>query len=219
MIPYYYFALFRSLFYIIFFQAVYQYSLTTMNDPLIRVYVTSEGLVSEEVRRTGMFALLLWSFIPMTFKQILMNNVYRNPCNASDVPHFPHRNGLHCYHNSQEGSCQVNHPLWSIDNHLYSDRNLWKHSLEWCVLFSLLSRHSEISSGSVDFFWRKYVIWIISYFWMAFWLVDETHSIPVGIRISSNRHSRSFPHSFYWSRWCIHLHSRMAQNWSQVRPL
>ncbi|GMR36306.1 hypothetical protein PMAYCL1PPCAC_06501 [Pristionchus mayeri] len=42
-------------------QAVYQYSLSTINDPLIRVYVTSEGLVSEEVRRTGILAMPLIS--------------------------------------------------------------------------------------------------------------------------------------------------------------
>lgn len=32
---------------------VFEYSESTIGDPLIRVYATSEGLVSEEVRRTG----------------------------------------------------------------------------------------------------------------------------------------------------------------------
>ena len=32
---------------------VFDYSESTIHDPLIRVYATSEGLVSEEVRRTG----------------------------------------------------------------------------------------------------------------------------------------------------------------------
>lgn len=34
-------------------KAVFEYSQSTNTDPLIRVYCTSEGLVSEEVRRTG----------------------------------------------------------------------------------------------------------------------------------------------------------------------
>lgn len=33
--------------------AVLDYSLASLNDPLIHLYTTSEGLVSEEVRRTG----------------------------------------------------------------------------------------------------------------------------------------------------------------------
>ena len=33
--------------------AVLKYALDTQNDSLLRLYVTSEGLVSEEVRRTG----------------------------------------------------------------------------------------------------------------------------------------------------------------------
>ncbi len=47
--------------------AVFEYSLSTAKDPLIRVYTTSEGLVSEEVRRTGTVAVicfrdLIWLF-------------------------------------------------------------------------------------------------------------------------------------------------------------
>ncbi|CAD6191482.1 unnamed protein product [Caenorhabditis auriculariae] len=38
---------------------VFEYSQETINDPLIRVYCTSEGLVSEEVRRTGILAMPL----------------------------------------------------------------------------------------------------------------------------------------------------------------
>lgn len=38
--------------------AVLDYALTTSNDPLIRLCTTSEGLVSEEVRRTGKNNLL-----------------------------------------------------------------------------------------------------------------------------------------------------------------
>ncbi|TMS35729.1 hypothetical protein L596_003063 [Steinernema carpocapsae] len=41
--------------------AVFEYSTSTIGDPLIRVYATSEGLVSEEVRRTGIKALPLMS--------------------------------------------------------------------------------------------------------------------------------------------------------------
>ncbi|KHN88590.1 Patched domain-containing protein 3 [Toxocara canis] len=40
---------------------VFDYSESTKNDPLIRVYATSEGLVSEEVRRTGIEAMPLMS--------------------------------------------------------------------------------------------------------------------------------------------------------------
>ncbi|KAK0396036.1 hypothetical protein QR680_001538 [Steinernema hermaphroditum] len=48
--------------------AVFDYSTSTIGDPLIRVYATSEGLVSEEVRRTGIKALPLMSvsFIVIT---------------------------------------------------------------------------------------------------------------------------------------------------------
>lgn len=34
-------------------QAVFDFSESTKSDPHVRVYCTSEGLVSEEVRRTG----------------------------------------------------------------------------------------------------------------------------------------------------------------------
>jgi len=37
------------------------YALSSSNDPLIRLHATSEGLVSEEVRRTGIKALPLMS--------------------------------------------------------------------------------------------------------------------------------------------------------------
>ncbi|KHJ99684.1 hypothetical protein OESDEN_00338 [Oesophagostomum dentatum] len=40
-------------------KAVFDYSQSTINDPLIRVFCTSEGLVSEEVRRTGILAMPL----------------------------------------------------------------------------------------------------------------------------------------------------------------
>uniref|UniRef100_A0A1I8AFV1 SSD domain-containing protein n=1 Tax=Steinernema glaseri TaxID=37863 RepID=A0A1I8AFV1_9BILA len=48
--------------------AVFDYSTSTVGDPLVRVYATSEGLVSEEVRRTGIKALPLMSvsFIVIT---------------------------------------------------------------------------------------------------------------------------------------------------------
>jgi len=39
--------------------AVSNYAFETLNDPLIRLFVTSEGLVSEEVRRTGIEVLPL----------------------------------------------------------------------------------------------------------------------------------------------------------------
>ncbi|CAB3411294.1 unnamed protein product [Caenorhabditis bovis] len=51
---------------------LFDYSLTTINDPLIRVYVTSEGLVSEEVRRTGILAMPLMG---VTFLIILVFTV------------------------------------------------------------------------------------------------------------------------------------------------
>lgn len=38
--------------------AVLDYALATQNDPLIRLCTTSEGLVSEEVRRTGKLFLI-----------------------------------------------------------------------------------------------------------------------------------------------------------------
>ncbi|CAI4228550.1 unnamed protein product [Auanema sp. JU1783] len=53
-------------------KAVFNYSLSTTNDPLIRVYCTSEGLVSEEVRRTGILAMPLMG---VTFLIILVFTV------------------------------------------------------------------------------------------------------------------------------------------------
>ncbi|CAG9540908.1 unnamed protein product [Cercopithifilaria johnstoni] len=53
-------------------QEVFMFSESTKNDSLIRVYATSEGLVSSEVRRTGLRAL---PFITISFIAVLLFTV------------------------------------------------------------------------------------------------------------------------------------------------
>lgn len=70
-------------------QKLFAYTLSTENDPLIRVYVTSEGLVSEEVRRTGILAMPLMG---VTFLIILaftiLTTLKRDPVKSKPFEAF-----------------------------------------------------------------------------------------------------------------------------------
>ncbi|CAL2033165.1 unnamed protein product [Caenorhabditis brenneri] len=70
-------------------QKLFEYTLTTENDPLIRVYVTSEGLVSEEVRRTGILAMPLMGitfFIILAFT--VLTTLKKDPVRSKPFESF-----------------------------------------------------------------------------------------------------------------------------------
>ncbi|EPB70340.1 patched family protein [Ancylostoma ceylanicum] len=70
-------------------KAVFEYSQSTINDPLIRVFCTSEGLVSEEVRRTGILAMPLMGvtfLILMVFT--ISTTLRRDPVKSNPLEAF-----------------------------------------------------------------------------------------------------------------------------------
>ncbi|KAK6734551.1 hypothetical protein RB195_018002 [Necator americanus] len=70
-------------------KAVFEYSQSTIKDPLIRVFCTSEGLVSEEVRRTGILAMPLMGvtfLILMVFT--ITTTLRRDPVKSNPLEAF-----------------------------------------------------------------------------------------------------------------------------------
>ncbi|KAK6031882.1 patched family protein, partial [Ostertagia ostertagi] len=70
-------------------KAVFQYSQSTLNDPLVHVFCTSEGLVSEEVRRTGILAI---PYLGVTFVILLAftmaTTLRRDPVKSNPLESF-----------------------------------------------------------------------------------------------------------------------------------
>ncbi|VDM52437.1 unnamed protein product [Angiostrongylus costaricensis] len=67
-------------------KAVFQYSQSTINDPLIRVFCTSEGLVSEEVRRTGILAMpLMGATLLILIVFTMTTTLRRNPVKSNPL--------------------------------------------------------------------------------------------------------------------------------------
>nr|CDJ96693.1 Patched domain containing protein [Haemonchus contortus] len=70
-------------------KAVFEYSQSTLKDPLVHVFCTSEGLVSEEVRRTGILAM---PYLGVTFLILLVftmtTTLRRDPVKSNPLESF-----------------------------------------------------------------------------------------------------------------------------------
>ncbi|WKX93300.1 hypothetical protein Q1695_010945 [Nippostrongylus brasiliensis] len=70
-------------------KAVFEYSQSTLNDPLIHVFCTSEGLVSEEVRRTGILAMPLMGVTFLILLAFTMTTTLRrDPVKSNPLESF-----------------------------------------------------------------------------------------------------------------------------------